>query len=143
MRSLALRVTTNDDAILLLDFENAFNTADRNLVIYLTARMCPELTNLAWWLYHMEPRLITSRRDIVRSFSGTQYGCRLSNPLFALVMPHIAGKLRNIPKLRLTLFFWDDTAHVGTPDALGAAAKIINDCSSESGLRWRWKKCDL
>ena len=72
MRALAHQATTNRDAILLLDFANAFNSADRNLMISLSARMYPELTNLTWWLYHIEPRVLTSTGDVARSSSGTQ-----------------------------------------------------------------------
>ena len=80
MRALAQQAETNGDAILLLDFENAFNTADRDLMISLSAKRCPDLTNLTWWLYRMEPKLITSGGDTIRSSTGTQQGCRLSNP---------------------------------------------------------------
>ena len=48
MRALAHQATPNGDAILLLDFANAFNSADRNLMISLSARMYPQLTNLTW-----------------------------------------------------------------------------------------------
>ena len=104
MRALAQQAETNGDAILLLDFENAFNTADRDLMISLSAKRCPDLTNITWWLYKMEPRLITSSGDTIRSSSGTQQGCRLSNPLFALLMNHIHEKIKHIPGLRTTLF---------------------------------------
>ena len=143
MRAISHQASTNGEAILLMDFANAFNSADRNLMISLSARMCPELTNLAWWLYNMEPRLLTTSGDVVRSSSGTQQGCRLSNPLFALLMQHIHEKIKDISGLRTTLFFWDDTDLVGAPSALAIAAKIINECTPETGLRLRWKKCRL
>ena len=143
MRELAKQAATNGDAILLLDFENAFNTSDRDLMISLSARRCPDLTNLTWWLYKKEPRLRTSNGDVIRSSTGTQQGCRLSNPLFALLMNHIHEKIKDIPGLRTTLFYWDDTALIGTPAALATAAKIIADSWPETGLRLRWKKCHL
>ena len=115
MRAMAAEAKTNGDAILLLDFANAFNTVSRNLLISLTARMCPELANLAWWLYKLEPRLLTATGEAVRSSSGTQQGCRLSNPLFALATEYISEKLEGIPGLRRTLFYRDDTALVGSP----------------------------
>ena len=91
----------------------------------------------------MEPRLLTSSGDIVRSATGTQQGFCLSNPLLKLVMQHIYEKLKDIPGIRKTLFFRDDTALIGTPKALAAAAKIINGCSPRTGLRLRWKKYHL
>ena len=143
MRELAKQAATNGDAILLLDFENAFNTSDRDLMISLSARRCPDLKNLTWWLYKKEPRLITSNGDVIRCATGTQQGCRLSNPLVALLMNIFHEKIKDIPGFRTTLFYWDDTALVGTPAALTTAAKIFSDCWRETGLRLRWKKCHL
>ena len=143
MRELAKQAPTNGDAILLLDFENAFNTSDRDLMISLSARRCPDLKNLTWWLYKKEQRLITSNGDVIRCATGTQQGCRLSNPLVALLMNIFHEKIKDIPGFRTTLFYWDDTTLVGTPAALTTAAKIFSDCWRETGLRLRWKKCHL
>ena len=71
MRSLCQEASDNGEGILLLDFANAFNTVDRNL-ISLTAKDCPELTNLTWWLYKLQPWLVSSRGDVIRSSTGTQ-----------------------------------------------------------------------
>ena len=120
---------------MLLDFANAYNTVDRNLMISLASKSCPELVDLTWWLYRLQPRLVTNNGHVILSSTGTQQGCRLSNPLFALTMQHIAGLLENIEGFRKPLFFWDDTALVGTPEALEAAARIINQCSEETGLK--------
>ena len=129
--------------ITILDFANAFNTVDRKLMLSLASKNCPELVNLTWWLYKMEPRLVTNNGHVIRSSTGTQQGCWLSNPLFALIMQHIAGLLRNIDGLRKPLFYWDDTALVGTPKALEAAAQVMDKCGKETGLRLKWNKCHL
>ena len=50
MRELVAQAKRCGEVILLLDFANAFNTVDRNLMLRLTAAHCPELTNLVWWL---------------------------------------------------------------------------------------------
>ena len=118
MRSLCLSAQQNGLAILLLDFANAFNTVDRNLMISLAAKLCPELANLTWWLYKLEPWLVTTRGDVIRSSTGTQQDCRLSNPLFALTMEFLSKKLQSIHGFHKPLFFWDDTALLGTPAAL-------------------------
>ena len=140
MRALA---PTSGWAVLLLDFANAFNTVDRDLMMSLAAKSCPEFANLTWWLYKLEPRLVTNNGHIIRSSTGTQQGCRLSNPLFALTMRHIAGLLKNIDGLRKPLFFWDDTALIGSPDALMQAASVIQQSAEATGLRLKWKKCHL
>ena len=55
MRSIARGDCKKGEGILLLDFANAFNTVDRNLMMSLTAKLCPELTYLTWWLYKSNP----------------------------------------------------------------------------------------
>ena len=67
----------------------------------------------------------------------------LSYPLFALLMNHIHEKIKDIPGLRTTLFYWDGTSLVGTSATLATAAKIISDCWPETGLRLRWEKWHL
>ena len=71
MRELARKAKKEGWVILLLDFANAFNTVDRNLMLRLIAAHCPELTNLVRWLYEREPHLVTGAGDIVRSSTGT------------------------------------------------------------------------
>ena len=143
MRTLCQEAAQHGEGILLLDFANAFNTVDRNLMMSLTAKDCPELTNITWWLYKLQPWLVTVRGDVVRSSSGTQDGYRLSNPLFALTMQFIADKLKGVEGLRNPLFFMDDTALVGTPEALAKAIHIIANCTAETGLKLKWPKCHL
>ena len=46
MRTLCEEAKSTGEGILLLDFANAFNTVDRNLMMSLTAKLCHELTNL-------------------------------------------------------------------------------------------------
>ena len=86
MRALVNQAKALGEVVILLYFANAFNSVDRNLMLRLVAAHCPELANLVRWLYELEPHLVTTRGDIVKSSTGTQQGCTLSNPLFALVM---------------------------------------------------------
>ena len=93
------------------------------------------------WVYELEPHLVTAGGDTVRSSTGTQQGCSLSNPIFAL-MQYIAKKLV-INGLRVKQFYWDDTALVGTPEAVSKAVEVIRTLSAETGLNLKWKKCHL
>ena len=58
-------------------------------------------------------------------------------------MQFIADKLNGIDGLRPPLFFMDDTALVGTPEALAKATHIIANCTTETGLKLKWPKCHL
>ena len=142
IRELVIQAKKNGWVVILLDFANAFNTVDRNLMLRLIAAHCPELTNLVRWLYELEPHLVTGGGHTIKSSTGTQQGCTLSNPLFALTMQYIAKKLV-INGLRVKQFYWDDTALVGTPEAIAKALEVIDSLSAETGLHLKWKKCNL
>ena len=58
-------------------------------------------------------------------------------------MQFIADKLKGIEGLHNPLFFMDDTALVGTSMALTKAITVITNCTAETGLRLKWKKCHL
>ena len=109
----------------LLDFANAFNSVDRNLLLKLACAHCPEIAKLTLWLYGGESHLVTTRGDTLKSSTGTQQGCTLSNPLFALTMEFISTKIKNIEGLRVHQFYWDDTALVGSAEAVAIAARTI------------------
>ena len=143
MRELASWAEERGWVVLLLNFANAVNTVDRNLMLKLACAHCPELAKLTLWLYEREPLLVTTRGDTLKLSTGTQQGCSLSNPLFALAMEFIASKIKNIEGLQAKQFFWDDTALVGTPEAVAEAARRIQELSCETGLNLKWKKCHL
>ena len=67
------------EAILLLDFENAFNTVDRNLILKMLVAHIPEAAKLFWWLYHCETDLITSTGATVTNSAGVQQGCPIAS----------------------------------------------------------------
>ena len=85
-RAIANKCRENGCAILIIDIENAFNTADRNLILKLLAAHIPEAAKLFWWLYHLETTLITSNGDEVLNSAGVQQGCPLASLAFALVI---------------------------------------------------------
>ena len=101
MRQLVTKAKEKGWVIMLLDFANAFNTVDRNLLLKLACAHCPELARLTLWLYERESLLVTTRGDKLKSSTGMQQGCTLSNPLFALTMEFIATKLKNIEGLHV------------------------------------------
>ena len=111
-------------------------------MLRITAAYCPELTNLLFWFYERDSQLITKGGHTVMSPTGTQQGCTLSNPLFVLVVEYISKKLI-IPGIVAKLFYWDDTALVGIPEAIADAVNQIRLLSEETGLQLRWQKCHL
>ena len=118
MRELAVQAKRDGWVIMLLHFSNAFNTVERNLMLRLVTAHCPKMTKLTYRLYEQEPHLITSTGDTVNSSTGTQQGCSLSSPLLTLTMQYLSQSIHDIHGLHAKQFFWDDTALVGTPEAV-------------------------
>ena len=53
------------------------------------------------------------------------------------------GKKLDINWLKVKQFYWDDTALVGTPEAVSKALEVICSLSEETGLHLKWSKCHL
>ena len=70
MREHAKRAANTGEVILLLDFRNAFNSVDRNLMLRLCAAHLPELAKLAFWIYQNEPNLTTPNDKVINSSTG-------------------------------------------------------------------------
>ena len=93
---MAAQAESKGDAILLLDFANAFDTVSKNLRISLAAKMCPELTSLTWWLYKLHPKLWITPDESIRTLEDTKQGCRISYPVFALAMQYIYSREKQL-----------------------------------------------
>ena len=140
-RALALRCRSTKEAILLLDFENTFNTADRNLILKLAVAHIPEAARILWWLYHAETKLFISTGEEVTNSAGVQQGCPLASLAFALVIKWLVEQL-NHKGLSEKLFFHDDGLLMGTPEALGWSAKLLEDLTPVSGFKMKWVKTE-
>ena len=57
-------------------------------------------------------------------------------------MEYISKKLV-VSGLRAKLFYWDNTALVSSPEAIGKAVEKITLLSRETGLHLKWRKCHL
>ena len=49
-------------------------------------------------------------------------------------MEYIVSKIKNIGRLGVKQFFWDDNALTRTPEAVPIGAKTIQELSGETGL---------
>ena len=74
VRALAKKCMEDGDVILLIDFANAFNACNRNLLIKLVATYIPEVATLAHWLYAEEADLYLSNGEKLLSSEGGQQG---------------------------------------------------------------------
>ena len=93
MRALVKESATTDDIILTIDYANAFNTADRALMLNLVMTHLPEIAPLVYFLYKNESKLITSNNQAISSSTGTQQGDPLASIMFGLIMRHINRRI--------------------------------------------------
>ena len=132
-------------AILLVDMKNAFNRADRALMLKLIETHIPETANLAYFIYECEPTLYTDRADFqLVSSEGGQQGCSLVNTLFALLMLYCMTRIkRKFPKLWMELAFWDDEGFGGPIAVLGALLAFLDELTPTTGCVVGHKKTHL
>ena len=93
MRALINQCMEDGDVIFLIDFENAFNSCNRNLLVKLVPAAVPEIAHLTYWLYAEETELFLSNGDKLISSEGVHQCCGLANMLFALLMRYVMRRL--------------------------------------------------
>ena len=140
MRALSKLCMEDGDVILIVDFANAFNSCNRNLLIKLVSTHIPEVATLAFWLYAEEAELYLDNGDTLVSSEGGQQGCGLMNLLFALLMKWI---MRQIQKEGVDVkgAYWDDAWVKATPRAAAKTLEILKSLEEKTNLKLRLSKC--
>ena len=142
MRALAEQCKEDLDVIVVLDFANAFNSCNRNLLIKLAVTAIPEIAPLAYWLYAEETELFLSNGSTLISSEGVHQGCGLANLLFALIMRFI---MRHLPSEGVSAkgSYWDDGFTKSTPAAALEVFKAILKLKPVTNLEASLWKCHL
>ncbi len=115
IHSLATSMETleEDECILQIDFNNAFNLVNRNKFMDLIGIHFPSLSNLVQYLYAAPSFLITGQdSEVIFSSQGVQQGCPLAPLLFALTLRELTRDLQKFD-LSLNLWYLDDGHLVG------------------------------
>ena len=133
MRALARKCIEDGQVILLIDFSNAFNACNRNLLMKLAAAAMPEISSLVYWLYAEETELFLSNGEKLISSEGVHKGCGLANLLFALLMRYV---MKHIPNKGVSAkgSYWDDAFTKSTPTAALSIFKAVKRLEEITGL---------
>ena len=132
----------NDEVILQVDFMNAFNMVNRNIIMEQVKLHFPSLVNLVNVLYANEGRLLMGKGKTFWSCLGVQQGCPLGALLFALVLNILIAKIKlKNPDLKLNLWYLDDGHIIGNVDEILSVLKVIEIEGPHLGLFLNLSKC--
>jgi hypothetical protein len=133
----------DDEAILQIDFSNAFNLVSRPKILNLVGEHFPHLQNLVNFLYSTQGFLKVGRGcSIIRSCTGVQQGCPLAPLLFSLVLRELVLDLEKVvPNLKLNKWYLDDGHLVGKVHDLKQCLAIIISEGPKYGLYINMTKC--
>ena len=131
-----------DEAILQIDFSNAFNLVNREVFLKIVKESLPGLLNVANFLYANKGRLVITKDMLMDSSDGVQQGCPLASVLFSLVLNILVNSIKDkFPHLKLNLWYLDDGHLCGKVDDLVKIIALINEEGKNLGLFLNLSKC--
>jgi hypothetical protein len=139
-RLVAEQQHSPDLVVVSLDFQNAFNTVDRNRMLEEVIRHRPSISHYVEMSYGCAARQYVGPH-VVESTTGVQQGDPLSPLLFALtVHPLVHGIHQECPDLHQG-WFLDDGTFVGTVELAQRAVQLVIDRAPAFGLSLNPQKC--
>ena len=131
-----------DLVVVSLDFQNAFNTVDRNRMFEEVSRHCPSISHYVEMTYGCAARQYVGPH-VVESTTGVQQGDPLSPMLFALsIQPLISDIDRDCPDMHQG-WYLDDGTFVGPLSVVQRAVQAVVDRAPAFGLSLNPQKCRL
>ena len=127
-----------DNAILKLDFSNAFNSICRNIMLKAVEDLAPELLRFVHSIYSASSTLFWEDECLL-SCEGVQQGDPLGPLLFCLTLHQLSLQLRS----ELCLFYLDNGTLGGSEDDILHDLEVINNAADELGLMLNMQKCEL
>ena len=114
-----------DLCLLQVDFQNAFNSADRELAFQEILEHFPELSSYVASCYGTVANLIFGC-NIIRSIIGFHQGDPLATLLFCLLLHPLVGKIdREVPTLSCNGWLLDDGLLAGNKEDIMRSAEIL------------------
>ena len=130
-----------------VDFDNAFNNANRAEMLRLCLQHFPELYGYAWFCYCEPSSLYLQGYDtpeVVQSRQGTQQGCPFGSFLYCLILHKLVMKIaERCPTLKLHTWFMDDGSIIGKTEVVKRAWDIIVEEGPADGLFANQTKSEL
>ncbi|GKE27687.1 putative reverse transcriptase domain-containing protein [Tanacetum coccineum] len=119
--------------MLLVDFENAFNLVDREVMLQEVRLCCPAISRWVEFCYSNPARLYYGEHTLW-SCQGVQYGDPLGPLLFSLVLHPLIYKIRDSFSLSLHAWYLDDGNIVRDTLVMEKVLKLIIEDIPRCGL---------
>lgn len=129
-------------SLLCVDFKNAFNMVDRNVMLAEVSLRCPSMLKWVEFLYEQPARLYLSQGYIWSSL-GVQQGDPLGPLLFALALHPLILSIKRSCKLEVMAWYLDDGSLIGDTLEVSKALKIIQDEGPVKGFHLNSSKSEL
>ncbi|GJT34418.1 reverse transcriptase domain-containing protein, partial [Tanacetum coccineum] len=110
--------------MLLVDFKNAFNLVDREVMLQKVRLRCPTISRWVEFGYSNPARLYYGE-DTLWSYQGVQQGDSLGPLLFALVLHPLVCKIRDSFNLSFHAWYLDDGTIIGDTLVVGKILELI------------------
>ena len=123
---------SHDSVVVKVDFQNAFNTVSRDVVLQQARDKFPALARWSTWCYQHATNLQFGD-TVLQSNSGVQQGDPLGPLLFAAALHPLAAALRTTA-LDFSVFYLDDGVLAGPIDAVTAALSQLQQAAGRVGL---------
>ncbi|GJY79821.1 reverse transcriptase domain-containing protein [Tanacetum coccineum] len=129
-------------SMLLVDFKNAFNLIDREVMLREVRLRCPPISRWVEFCYSNPARLYYGEHTLW-SCQGVQQGDPLGPLLFSLVLHPLICKIRDSFSLSLHVWCLDDGTIVGDTMVVEKVLKLIMEDGPGRGLHLNVDKTEV
>ncbi|GKF33322.1 putative reverse transcriptase domain-containing protein [Tanacetum coccineum] len=129
-------------SMFLVDFKNAFNLVDREVMLEEVRVRCPAISRWVEFCYSSPARLYYGEHTLW-SCHGVQQGDPLGPLLFSLVLHPLICKIRDSFNLSLHAWYLDDDTTIGDTLVVGKVLELIMEDGPRCGLHLNVDKTEV
>lgn len=141
-RLLEMKGSYEKMTMLLIDFTNAFNIVNCNVLISEVRDKCPSISKWVEFCYARPSKLYYNEHTL-SSAQGVQQGDPLGPLLLSLSLHPLVCKIATQCKLDLNAWYLDDGTLIGETNEVDKALQILRKNGPEKGLKLNIQKTEF